>query len=111
MSDSDASSDDEHTGKLFMWSFWFQINVFADAEQDDTDGQSINTDSDIETETEPEISLKSNDLVGPMGFQRRQTLPVYMSAEAEVNLWGILKKNIGKDLTKVQTVCFINLDS
>ena len=46
-----------------------------------------------------------------MGFQRRQTLPVYMSAEAEVNLWGILKKNIGKDLTKVQTVCFINLDS
>ena len=34
-------------------------------------------------------------------IKRRKTLPVYMSADTEVNLWNILKKNIGKDLTKV----------
>ena len=60
------------------------------------------SDSDIETETEQEeVSTKSDALVGPLGEQRRQTLPVFMSPDSEVNLLFILKKNIGKDLTKV----------
>ena len=68
---------------------------------DSEDKQENDSDSDIETETEQEVSLKSDALVGPIGDQRRKTLPVFMSLDSEVNLLYILKKNIGKDLTKV----------
>ena len=71
-------------------------NVLLDSEDKQND-----SDSDIETETEHEASIKSDAIVGPLGDQRRKTLPVYMGLDSDVNLWQILKKNIGKDLTKV----------
>ena len=74
----------------------------------DSDEKAVDTDSDFETETEPEASIKSNDIVGPTGYHRRKVLPVFMSPDSEVNLWNILKKNIGKDLTKVAMPVSIN---
>ena len=78
--------------------FFSLINLLLDSE----DKQENDSDSDIETETEQEVSIKSDALVGPIGDQRRKTLPVFMSLDSEVNLLYILKKNIGKDLTKVK---------
>jgi len=82
----------------------------SDEEQTDSEDKVENeSDSDIETETEQEeVSTKSDALVGPIGDQRRQTLPVFMSPDSEVNLLYILKKNIGKDLTKVSMPVSIN---
>ena len=75
------------------------ISTLCSDSEDKVENES---DSDIETETEQEeVSTKSDALVGPIGDQRRQTLPVFMSPDSEVNLLYILKKNIGKDLTKV----------
>ena len=68
----------------------------------DSEEKQNDSDSDVETETEHEASIKSDAIVGPLGDQRRKTLPVYMGLDSDVNLWQILKKNIGKDLTKVK---------
>ena len=68
----------------------------------DSEEKQNDSDSDVETETEHEASIKSDAIVGPLGDQRRKTLPVYMGLDSDVNLWQILKKNIGKDLTKVR---------
>lgn len=83
-------------------------NDSSEEEHSDSEEKAVDTDSDFETETEPEASIKSNDIVGPTGYHRRKVLPVFMSPDSEVNLWNILKKNIGKDLTKVAMPVSIN---
>lgn len=59
-----------------------------------------NRDSDSDTEVNT-MSAVSTDVTGPEGFSRRSRLPVPMPDGMEVSLWNVLKKSIGKDLTKV----------
>lgn len=74
----------------------------SDEEDNLSDIGESNEDRDSDSDTELNTaSAISDDVVGPAGFTRRARLPVPMPEGMEVSLWNVLKKNIGKDLTKV----------
>ena len=74
----------------------------SDEEDNLSDIGESNEDRDSDSDGEMNTaSAVSDDVVGPAGFTRRSRLPVPMPEGMEVSLWNVLKKNIGKDLTKV----------
>ena len=81
------------------------LYMSGDSSDDDENLSDIgesNEDRDSDSDTEINTtSAMSDDVIGPAGFTRRSRLPVPMPEGMEVSLWNVLKKNIGKDLTKV----------
>lgn len=74
----------------------------SDEDENLSDIGESNEDRDSDSDTELNTaSAMSDDVIGPAGFTRRSRLPVPMPEGMEVSLWNVLKKNIGKDLTKV----------
>jgi len=103
---------------------FFDAREYADSGEDsDDDGMSDSDVSDTaESGTEEDDTMfleatastisseeESRDSVGQMALTgRRRTLPVPKTETEGVNLWNLLRKNIGKDLSKISMPVTLN---
>nr|XP_039251673.1 oxysterol-binding protein-related protein 6-like isoform X2 [Styela clava] len=90
--------------------------LLSDAEESSTDGESENEDDDDAASTDAELSEGEStslqsipiDLEGITGTGRRTKLPCYRPEGGDFSLWNILRKNIGKDLSRVSMPVTLN---
>lgn len=89
-------------------------DTFYDAESDlemsgdsSDDNSSLHEIDERDTDTDEDMPHQTTEMrktetpVGPAGFNRRSRLPVPIPEGMQVSLWNVLRKNMGKDLTKV----------
>jgi len=79
------------------------LEMSGDSSDDNSSLQEVNEGDSDSDEEMPALNdtRKTETPIGPLGFNRRSRLPVPMPDGMQVSLWNVLRKNMGKDLTKV----------